>query len=48
VVGAALLHDPGRASRPLGCKTFIEQLQGLLDRPLLPRKPGRKPMHEVK
>ena len=45
---AELFQGHERTGRPLGCESFIERLEGLLDRPLLPRKPGRKPMHEVK
>ncbi len=32
-----------RTGRPLCATWFLEQLEALLDRPLKPKKPGRKP-----
>jgi putative transposase len=32
-----------RTGRPLGAESFIRALESLLDRPLLPQKPGPKP-----
>ena len=44
---AELFQTHERTGRPLGANSFVEQLECLLDRPLLPRKPGRRPVHEV-
>jgi putative transposase len=44
---AELFQAHERTGRPLGCASFIERLECLLDRPLKPRKPGRRPMNMV-
>ena len=49
-------HSGSRVSAPcdaagrraLGGKLFIERLKCMLDRPLLPERPGRRPVHEMK
>ena len=37
------IRKHSRSGRPLGAKRFVQRLERRLGRPLLPRKPGRKP-----
>ena len=45
--GRKLRHHE-RTGRPLGDENFLTNLEGLLNRVLKPRKPGRKPKKQEK
>ena len=42
-----LLRRRTRTGRPCGGEVFVKGLEALLSRPLLPRKPGRKPKNKA-
>ena len=46
-MGQTLQHHE-RTGRPLGDENFLTKLEGLLNRVLKPRKPGRKPKKQKK
>jgi len=45
--GQKLQHHE-RTGRPLGDERFLTKIEGLLNRPLKPKKPGRKPKKQEK
>jgi putative transposase len=44
---AELIKRHARTGRPLGSKAFVNKLESVTNRPLLPRKAGRKPAMDI-